>query len=374
MNNFNNFNNYNNYNNNYNNFNNYNGCNSGNTGGNGWYNPNFGPNGNPNYNQQLYYQQQAKAQRRQIRSLGNIIGGCVLAFLAVQLFASLLLSADSAFYQKYQSSSVFQDCFGIIFVEVLALAVPFGLAAAINKKKLSGPLVPSRQMPFSQLCLWVGAGMLCCVGADYVVGILSMLSKSTGFELTQPETPDPTNAFACLISLVATAIVPAICEEFSLRCCALGIVKKYGKAFGVVAVSIVFGLIHGNIIQFIFATLVGLILGYVTVRTDSVVPAIFIHGFNNAMSVISSIFQYAVSEKAGEIAGYVLFGFWIATGAICVVILALKKQIIFKLDERDNTPYANTTAQKFGAFFSSPVLILSAAYFVVSVIMSIKKV
>ena len=216
--------------------------------------------------------------------------------------------------------------------------------------------------------------MLCCVGADYVVGILSMLSKSTGFELTQPETPDPANAFACLISLVATAIVPAICEEFSLRCCALGIVKKYGKAFGVVAVSIVFGLIHGNIIQFIFATLVGLILGYVTVRTDSVVPAIFIHGFNNAMSVISSIFQYAVSEKAGEIAGYVLFGFWIAAGAICVVILALKKQIIFKLDERDNTPYANTTAQKLGAFFSSPVLILSAAYFVVSVIMSIKKV
>lgn len=49
-----------------------------------------------------------------------------------------------------------------------------------------------------------------------------------------------------------------------MRCCALGIVKKYGKAFGVVAVSIVFGLIHGNIIQFIFATLVGLILGYVT--------------------------------------------------------------------------------------------------------------
>ena len=74
------------------------------------------------------------------------------------------------------------------------------------------------------------------------------------------------------------------------------------------------------------------------------------------------------------VANYALFGFWLVAGGICIVILAVKKQIVFKLDAQDNTPYANTTAQKLGAFFSSPVLILSALYFVVSVITSIKKV
>lgn len=233
--------------------------------------------------------------------------------------------------------------------------------------------MPAKQMPAADFCLWVGAGMACCIGADYVVGVLSALSQTTGYELTQPDSPDITSVFGCLVAVVATAIVPAICEEFALRCCALGIVKKYGKAFGVVAVSIVFGLIHGNIIQFIFATLVGLILGYVTVRTNSVVPAMFIHGLNNGMSVVCSIVQYAIGENAVDVANYALFGFWLVAGGICIVILAVKKQIVFKLDAQDNTPYANTTAQKLGAFFSSPVLILSALYFVVSVITSIKR-
>lgn len=379
MNNFNNSNNFNGYNNNYNNsnnFNNYNKFNYYNPNNGGGYYPNngFTPNGGQDYRQELYYKQQAKAQRKEIRSLGNIIGCCLFLFLAVQLVASLALSSNSALYQKYQSSSVFQDCFGTIFVEFLALAVPFGLMALINKKRYIGSLVPAKQMSVADFCLWVGAGMACCIGADYVVGVLSALSQRTGYELTQPDSPDITSVFGCLVAVVATAIVPAICEEFALRCCALGVVKKYGKAFGVVAVSIVFGLIHGNIIQFIFATLVGLILGYVTVRTNSVVPAMFIHGLNNGMSVVCSIVQYAIGENAVDVANYALFGFWLVAGGICIVILAVKKQIVFKLDAQDNTPYANTTAQKLGAFFSSPVLILSALYFVVSVITSIKKV
>ena len=185
MNNFNNSNNFNGYNNNYNNsnnFNNYNKFNYYNPNNGGGYYPNngFTPNGGQDYRQELYYKQQAKAQRKEIRSLGNIIGCCLFLFLAVQLAASLALSSNSALYQKYQSSSVFQDCFGTIFVEFLALAVPFGLMALINKKRYIGSLVPAKQMPAADFCLWVGAGMACCIGADYVVGVLSALSQTTG--------------------------------------------------------------------------------------------------------------------------------------------------------------------------------------------------
>ncbi len=364
----NNSNNFNCYNNNYNTYNKFNYYNPNNAGG-------FYPNNgfDPNGGRELYYKQQAKTQRKQIRSLGNIIGCCIFIYIGVQVIASSILAANSSLYHKYETSSVFQDCFGTILVEFFALSIPFGLAALINKKKYSSALVPAKQMPASDLCLWVGAGMACCICANYVVSILSALAQAMGYEFTQPDSADISSAFGCLVAIIATAIVPAICEEFALRCCALGLLKKYGKAFGVVAVAIVFGLIHGNIIQFIFATIGGLIFGYVTVRTDSVVPAMLIHGLNNGMSVFCSILKYAVGENASNAALYALFGFWFVAGVICIVVLAVKKKLVFKLDSNDNTPYANSTMQKLGAFFSSPVLIISALYFVANVVLSIKK-
>lgn len=371
MNNFNNPNNSNNFNGYNNNYNAYNKFNYYNPNGAGGYYPNNGF--DPNGGRELYYRQQAKEQRRQIRSLGNIIGCCIFVYVAVQLIASSVLYANSALSQKYETSSVFQDCFGTILVEFFAMSIPFGVAALINKKKYSSALVPSKQVPASDLCLWVGAGMACCICANYVVSILSVFAQALGYELTQPDSPDITSIFGCVVAIVATAIVPAICEEFAMRCCALGLLKKYGKAFGVVAVAIVFGLIHGNIVQFIFATLGGLIFGYVTVRTDSVVPAMLIHGLNNGMSVFCSILKFAVGESASDAALYVLFGFWFVAGGICIAVLAVKKKLVFKSASADNTPYANGTLKKLGAFFSSPVLILSALYFVANVVLSIKK-
>lgn len=216
--------------------------------------------------------------------------------------------------------------------------------------------------------------MLCCIAADYIVAVMMTVSESLGYELTQGETPDPENAFACVISALATAIVPAVCEEFAMRCCSLGLLKKYGKALGVVGVSLVFGLLHGNLIQFVFATLVGLILGFVTVKTDSIVPAVLIHGFNNGMSVLTLIVEYCFGTDASGYASTAVFVFWIAAGIVCTVILAVKHKLSFKLDKPAIHPFANTTAKKIGAFISSPVLILSSLYLIFSVILSIQKI
>ena len=338
-------------------------------------NPQY-PGGNPQnyYSSNLYYQMKAKEERRQIRKVGNMMGLCVIAFIVVQLVSSFFLMVSDTLYDLYMSSSVFQNSFGIIFVELLAVAVPFGIMALANKKNYETPLIPNKRLKFSSLCLWVGFGMLCCIAADYIVAVMMTVSESLGYELTQGETPDPENAFACIISALATAIVPAVCEEFAMRCCSLGLLKKYGKAVGVVGVSLVFGLLHGNLIQFVFATLVGLILGFVTVKTDSIIPAVLIHGFNNGMSVLSLIVEYCFGSEISDYSGTAVFVFWIVVGIACTVILAVKHRLSFKLDKPETYPFANTTAKKVGAFISSPVLIVSSLYLIFSVLLSIQKV
>lgn len=320
-----------------------------------------------------YYQLKAKQERKEIRKAGNIMGFCVLAYVFVQLAASFILTSNSSLYDKYSSSSIFQNSYGIVFVEFFAVLLPFGIMALVNRKKYVGPLIPSKPIKFSQLCLWVGFGMLCCVGADYIVGIMNALAETFGYELTQGETLDPETPFACLIAVIATAVVPAVCEELAMRCCALGLIQKYGKAFGVVAVSIVFGLLHGNLIQFVFATMVGLIMGYVTVKTGSIIPAMLIHGFNNGMSAMSTVFVYIFGKNASSKTTYVFFAFWFVVGIISLIVLAVKKQLNFSFGDESREPFANKTSNKLGAFLSAPVLIFSSLYLIISVIASISK-
>ena len=90
-----------------------------------------------------------------------------------------------------------------------------------------------------------------------------------------------------LIDLLLTAILPGICEEilhrgFYLRGCSKQGYTRYGLIFS----SILFGLMHLNIQQFFYATIIGLLMGIVVIISDSIYPAIIIHFMNNALSVL----------------------------------------------------------------------------------------
>ena len=55
----------------------------------------------------------------------------------------------------------------------------------------------------------------------------------------------------------------------------------------VIAVSaLIFGLAHTNMPQFIHATIVGLLLGWLYYRTDSILPGIVFHWMNNTVAFV----------------------------------------------------------------------------------------
>ena len=200
-----------------------------------------------------------RSQKQELRRFGNCIGLAILAYFILQLLFSQLLSVLHL-KDIYESSTVFQSCFSLLFISVCSVAVPFGVMALINRRRYTGPVIPTRSLRTGQMALWVSFGMLCCVGANFAVtfGVIPLF-KAFGYGLTSNSAGDPNSVFACVIALIGTAIVPAICEEFAMRCCCVQLLRKYGNGFAVLSISIVFGLLHGNVIQFVFAFLVGLI-------------------------------------------------------------------------------------------------------------------
>ena len=87
------------------------------------------------------------------------------------------------------------------------------------------------------------------------------------------------------ISILTVAVLPAICEEFTHRGLLLQGFKTLGFKKAVWYSALMFGLIHLNVGQFFYATIIGLVLAVVTLYSRSIVPAMIIHFMNNGINV-----------------------------------------------------------------------------------------
>src|SRR5262249_17197262 len=91
--------------------------------------------------------------------------------------------------------------------------------------------------------------------------------------------------------LLLFALIPAVCEEFAFRGYILsGLEHAYRPATAVVLSALLFGFMHVllSLFQQLFnATLLGLVLGLLAVRSRSIVPGIVFHLINNGLAVLA---------------------------------------------------------------------------------------
>lgn len=296
---------------------------------------------------EFYRRQSVKREKHEIRLISLSMACAIIAYLIIQFLVSGAL-ITFGLYDLYNSNALFQYSFNVIAVSFASVAVPFGVMALVNKKRYNYPVIPTKKLGAGRAFLWICVGMMCCCAGQIAVSfIVSFFQSIFGIEFQSSETTTPDSPLTCAVSFISLAIIPAICEEFAMRCCSLQLLRKYGKGFGVAAVSIVFGILHGNVVQFIFAFTVGMILGYITVVVDSVLPAIFIHAFNNGISAVQLTINYAAGESVSSTVVSVIYIFWFAAGIAATIYLAFKKELVSK---QSGYHGVLTVGQRFGAF------------------------
>lgn len=335
-----------------------------------YYNP-FGDNRDMNEEkrQQFELTIEKQKQKKELRLISFTIGLAIMGYLFIQMFAGSIL-ALFGYRSLYLNDSVFQYAFNIVGVSFLSVALPFGIMALCNKRHYSSGVVPNQRISFGKCAMWVCFGMSICILSNYAVSIFVFIFKEVfKLELTQGELLNPDSVFSCVLEIIGIAVIPAICEEFAMRCCCLQLLKKYGKGFAVFAVSIVFGLLHGNVIQFVFAFLIGLVLGLMTIKTGSIVPAILVHAFNNGMSAVQSVTTYAVGEDIAEKAVIIIYIFWLASGALSGFCLLFKGG--FKIEKSKKSLL--TLGEKFSAFLF-PGMVVPFIILIVLTLTTIKPV
>jgi membrane protease YdiL (CAAX protease family) len=94
---------------------------------------------------------------------------------------------------------------------------------------------------------------------------------------------------ALVPTVVALAVLPALAEELVFRGVLLhGLATRLGSAASIVISSVVFGLYHLHPPQMIATTSLGLVVGFLTLRSLSIVPAMIVHATNNLVALALS--------------------------------------------------------------------------------------
>jgi sodium transport system permease protein len=122
------------------------------------------------------------------------------------------------------------------------------------------------------------------------------LALGTWIEYTYPVSEDAMQAMLPFVEQIETlpwftvvflmAFIPAICEELAFRGFIFGgLVRQGGRLRAIVVTALMFGISHGFLQQSIAASCMGVLLGWIALRTGSVLPCILLHFTNNALSV-----------------------------------------------------------------------------------------
>lgn len=107
-----------------------------------------------------------------------------------------------------------------------------------------------------------------------------------------------TGAGGSYLMWFSVIIIAPIAEEILFR----GIILRYSEKclitpFAVLFQGVLFGLYHGNIIQGIYAFILGSILGLITIKTSSLIPCIIIHiSLNSSLLLVpEALFEDSIS-------------------------------------------------------------------------------
>ncbi len=201
-------------------------------------------------------------------------------------------------------------------------------------------------------------GFLVIEIADIVTNYAMGICKFIGVKSTSPEFIVEKTTLGIFLSVINFSLVPALTEEFIFRGIVLNSARPYGKTFAIFSSAFLFGLVHGNLEQFVFAFITGMFFSYVTLLTESLLPSVIIHFLNNFMADILNIFQ----DKENILTIILIFKSFVGLlGLACLFYYWLKSILSIRKVFKTKCPkkkFNIAFIDKFNAFLFNPGMTL----------------
>lgn len=299
-----------------------------------------------------------------VRSHGNIVGIGVLCFVALSNTIALILSLFGV-DEFIKSSEILLECFDIIF-SIAAIFLPFLFVMFKVRKNHNDDSFGFNKPYDKKMFLYaISGGLMLCLFADKIAGIIVYMMSGFGMTVESVQSTKPTSVSGFLLYLVSSAVVAPLIEEFAIRGVTLQPLRKYGDKFAIVISSLVFGLMHQNFVQALFAFITGLVIGYFTVSTGSVWCGVIIHALNNFFAVITN----SVSDNSPYITVYFVYTIL----PLLIYILGIISLIIY-LKEKNRYKLMKPQVQCISTKEKTKAFLLSGTMLAAMIIMILKTI
>ncbi len=224
-------------------------------------------------------------EKRRLKKLSVTAGICVIGFIALQFISGIILGI-TGYYDLYSENTMFANFFNIA-VYLVSAFVPFFIAyKSMNPSERECAMRFNAPSSKVMIPVTLVIGLMACTIGNFVTGYLQAFIEAMGYEITAGEFPASTSVSGLFVDIIYIAAIPALVEEFALRGVVMQPLRRYGDAFAVMMSSLVFALMHGNLIQIPFAFIAGIAIGYLVIATGSIWTGVLIHFCNNLYSVV----------------------------------------------------------------------------------------
>jgi len=266
----------------------------------------------------------------------------------LQTVLLIVMGAESA--QAFFGNIYVQ--WGLQVVIMYAVAYPLFLLALKGVKPVRLEKSKLSLEEFTILFLISQAVMV--IGNLISTFITDRLSDVFGYEIENSTAELIYETPVWLIILVAVIIGPVF-EELIFRKALIDRLSVYGDRLAIVISSVAFGVFHGNLSQLLYATGIGLVLGYIYVKTRDVKYTCLIHVLMNFLGSSTVIFardemqrmealdpeaipgaeqSLTIMQDSLTIFGLIILQYGLAiAGAVLLIIWIDKKK--FRLPKRD---------------------------------------
>ncbi len=209
--------------------------------------------------------------------------------LAIFFIAKLIISSG------VEESSVADSVVYTIFSSLaspIGLCVMFFLFNHFRKKSFEAANVNFKIGTYNTL-ICIVLPIVCVFGMQYLVGGIDFGLEKAGYAMNDFGLP-LSNFGWYVLQLVLLALLPAIFEELVFRGIVLnGLKKQFGSTWAIFISAIMFAFMHASLQQFLYPLVLGIVLGWIALRTESTFSSMLVHFLNNAIVVTLSYLNAA---------------------------------------------------------------------------------
>lgn len=311
-----------------------------------------------------------KNERKNIRYYFNIAGlgllagalGVNILFIIISLLLEFIMSgsfdydklADVEYYIN-NSSSILMALNGLLFL--------FGnLIPAVVGSRLTGIRVRSYFRPVntkkSKLLKYMFIGIFIQAATAILYSIVESIMSAGGINDYTADIDTYINAKSIVATALYSCIVAPITEELLYRGFVMKNLSRVSQRFGIIASAILFGLAHENIAQFLLAVPVGIFMGRIVIKHNSLIPSILVHMTVNTLAFFMNwIFTVMPDNNIGTATMVIT--------EIIYYIIAVVGMVFWIMELRKSRLPANTIHQNYRGIriaLTSPLLVAAVAF------------